>query len=57
MYMTPFQVKHINPARDNHLLTDMASYAMVVCRLHDAAESLAHGVFISRPSGKIQTHW
>ncbi len=44
-------------------------YAMVVCRLHDTAGSLAHGVFISRttcnpdplaksrPTVKIQTHW
>ncbi len=44
-------------------------YAMVVCRLHDTAGSLAHGGFISRPTGnpdpliksrptgKIQTHW
>ncbi len=43
-------------------------YAMVVCRSHDTAGSLAHGVFIfkptgnpdplakSRPTGKIQTH-
>ncbi len=42
---------------------------MVVCRLHDTAGSLAHVVFISRPTGnpdplaksrptcKIQTHW
>ncbi len=30
---------------------------MVVCRLHDTAGSLAHGVFISRPTGEIQTHW
>ncbi len=42
---------------------------MVVCRSHDRAGSLAHGVFISRPtcnpdqlpksrpSSKIQTHW
>ncbi len=26
-------------------------YAMVVCRSHDTAGSLAHGVFISRPTG------
>ncbi len=44
-------------------------YAMVVCRSHDTAGSLVHGVFISkpignsdplaksRPTGKIQTHW
>ncbi len=44
-------------------------YAMVVCRSHDTAGSLAHGVFISRrtsnldplaksrPTDKIQTHW
>ncbi len=44
-------------------------YAMVVYRSHDKAGSLAHGVFISRPTGnpdpleksiptgKIQTHW
>ncbi len=31
------------------------SYVMVVCRSHDTAGSLAHGVFISRPTGK--THW
>ncbi len=31
-------------------------YAMVVCRLHDTAGSLDHGVFISRPTGKIQAH-
>ncbi len=31
-------------------------YAMVVCRLHDTVGSLAHGVFISRPTGKIQAH-
>ncbi len=31
-------------------------YAMVVCRSHDTVGSLAHGVFISRPTGKIQTH-
>ncbi len=42
---------------------------MAVCRSHDTAGSLAHGVFISRPTGnpdplaksrptgKIQTHW
>ncbi len=30
---------------------------MVVCRSHDTVGSLAHGVFISRPTGKIQTHW
>ncbi len=35
---------------------------MVVCRSHDTAGSLDHGVFISRPTrksrptGKIQTH-
>ncbi len=27
-------------------------YAMVVCRSHDTAGILAHGVFISRPTGK-----
>ncbi len=32
-------------------------YAMVVCRSHGTAGSLAHGVIISRPPGKIQTHW
>ncbi len=32
-------------------------YAMVVCRSHVTARSLAHGVFISRPTSKIQTHW
>ncbi len=32
-------------------------YAMVVCRSHDTAGSLANGVFMSRPTGKIQTHW
>ncbi len=44
-------------------------YAMVVCRSYDTGWSLAHGVFISRPTGnpdplaksrptcKIQTHW
>ncbi len=36
---------------------DKTDYAMVVCRSHDTAGSLAHGVFISRPTGKIQTHW
>ncbi len=42
---------------------------MVVCRLHDTAGSLAHWVFVSRPTGnrdplaksrptgKIQTYW
>ncbi len=44
-------------------------YAMVVCRSYDTAGSLAHGVFISRPTGnpdplaksrptdKVQIHW
>ncbi len=47
----------------------MPHYAMVVCRSHDTVGSLAHGVFISkptgnpdplaksRPTGKIQTHY
>ncbi len=30
---------------------DMSNYAMVVCRSHDTAGSLAHGVIISRPTG------
>ncbi len=43
-------------------MTGILHYAMVVCRSHDTARSLAHGVFISRPTsksrptGKIQTH-
>ncbi len=32
-------------------LGPLCHYAMVVCRLHDTAGSLAHGVFISRPTG------
>ncbi len=32
-------------------------YDMGVCGSHDAAGSLAHDVFISRPTGKVQTHW
>ncbi len=51
------------------LYVGLLLYAMVMCRLHDTAGSLAHGVFISRPTGnpdplaksrptgKIQTHW
>ncbi len=44
-------------------MIDSVVYAMVVCRSHDTAGSMAHGVFISRPTGKsrttgkIQTHW
>ncbi len=30
---------------------------MIVCRPHDRAAGLAHGVFISRLNGQIQTHW
>ncbi len=50
--------------------TDWISiYAMVMCRSHDPAGSLVHGVIISKPTGnpdplaksrptsKIQTHW
>ncbi len=49
--------------RYHDCVTGAQNYAMVVCRSHDTAWSLAHGVFISRPTGKsrrtdkIQTHW
>ncbi len=41
----------------NIVLSKLIIYAMVVCRSHDTAGSLANGVFISRPTSKIQTNW
>ncbi len=60
-----FHKNNLSPSPLGHI----SIYAMVVCRLHDTAGSLANGVFISRPTGnpdplaksrptgKIKTHW
>ncbi len=46
-----------SPRTDQTLTLFLLYYAMFVCRSHDTAGSLAHGVFISRPTDKIQTQW
>ncbi len=47
-----FTCVHHNPSNQ----WGIHNYAMVVCRSHDTAGSLAHGVFISRPTHKLQSH-